>query len=108
MYSLETRQIGLGTFPFSGVFSPIGQQEADILGESDPVPDIVANHIIHAVAIGIRQILQDDIAAGAVSVFHTAGEAVIPVICDLHPVVIVGRNDLMLRLLAANFTFITI
>lgn len=29
MYSLETRQIGLGTFPFSGVFSPISQQEAE-------------------------------------------------------------------------------
>lgn len=29
MYTLENRQIGLGTFPFSGVFSPITQQEAE-------------------------------------------------------------------------------
>lgn len=29
MYSLENKQIGLGTFPFSGVFSPIKQEEAE-------------------------------------------------------------------------------
>lgn len=34
MNLLEQRQIGLGTFPFSGVFSPITQQEAEtIVGE---------------------------------------------------------------------------
>lgn len=31
MYPLEARQIGLGTFPFSGVFSPISQQEAEAI-----------------------------------------------------------------------------
>lgn len=31
MYSLENRQIGLGTFPFSGVFSPISQQDAEAI-----------------------------------------------------------------------------
>ena len=31
MYSLENRQIGLGTFPFCGVFSPITQQEAEAI-----------------------------------------------------------------------------
>lgn len=29
MYSLEERQIGLGTFPFSGVFSPLTQTDAE-------------------------------------------------------------------------------
>ena len=29
MYTLEDRQIGLGTFPFCGVFSPITQEEAE-------------------------------------------------------------------------------
>lgn len=31
MHRLEERQIGLGTFPFSGVFSPITQQEAEAI-----------------------------------------------------------------------------
>lgn len=31
MYTLEDRQIGLGTFPFSGVFSPIKQEEAEAI-----------------------------------------------------------------------------
>lgn len=34
MYTLENRQIGLGTFPFSGVFSPLSQTDAkDIVRE---------------------------------------------------------------------------
>ncbi len=33
MYTLEERRLGLGTFPFSGVFSPVTQQQAqDITG----------------------------------------------------------------------------
>ena len=31
MYTLDTPQIGLGTFPFSGVFSPISQEEAEAI-----------------------------------------------------------------------------
>lgn len=31
MYTLDTPQIGLGTFPFSGVFSPISQEDAEAI-----------------------------------------------------------------------------
>lgn len=33
MYALENKQIGLGTFPFSGVFSPVSQEEAEHIVE---------------------------------------------------------------------------